>query len=120
MTDVAAIRARIEGLAAELPDVDVEPTGASVSWSSAGHPFAILTDDAVEIRLSGPVAAAAANTPDTEPSGRGSGWVRFRPPVLDGHAIDRLDAWFAFGRRHAAEGAPAAQSDLGPKGRKPS
>jgi hypothetical protein len=119
LTDVAAIRARLEALAAELPDVASETNGNAVSWSSAGHPFAILTHDAVEIRLSGPVAAAAANTPDTEPSARGAGWVRFTPPGLDGHAVDRLEAWFAFGQRHAAEGVPVAPTDRRPKGRKP-
>ena len=105
MTDVAAIRARLEALVAELPDVKADRSGEELSWSAAGHPFAVVTDDAVEIRLSGPVAAAAANTPDTEPSPRGIGWVRFTPSTLDGHAIDRLGAWFAFGRRHAAEAA---------------
>jgi len=116
LTDVAAIRARLEALAAELPDVTAERFGEAVSWSAAGHPFAIVTEGAVEIRLGGPVAAAAANTPDTERSPRGVGWVRFMPPTLDGHAIDRLEAWFAFGWRHAAEaGVPAAS---GP-GRKP-
>jgi hypothetical protein len=117
LTDLAAIRARLEALAEELPDVTAERSGPAVCWSSGGHSFAILTDGAVEIRLSGPVATAAANTPDTVPSARGAGWVRFTPPALDGHAIDRLEAWFAFGRRHAAEGAASAASR--PKGRKP-
>jgi hypothetical protein len=109
LTDVVAIRARLEALAAELSDVKAERAGGALSWSSADHPFAILTDDAVEIRLSGPVAAAAANTPDTEPSPRGVGWVRFTPPTLDGHAVDRLEAWFGFARRHAGEAPlPAA------------
>ncbi|HYN69233.1 MAG TPA: hypothetical protein VEX41_03370 [Candidatus Eisenbacteria bacterium] len=109
MTDRAAIEARLEAIAAGLPDVRAERSGGEVSWSAEGHAFAVLTDDAVELRLSAPVAAAAANTPDTEPSVRGVGWVRFMPAALDAHAIDRLEAWFAFARRHAAEGAqPAA------------
>lgn len=115
MTDVAAIRTRLDALAAEMPDIIAERTGAAVTWSAAGHPFAILTDAAVEIRLSGPVATAAANTPDTEPSTRGAGWIRFAPPALDGHAVDRLEAWFAFGWRHAADGAAAAPTSQRPK-----
>lgn len=103
MTDEEAIRTRLDALAQALPEVEVERGGGQVSWSVAGRPFAVLSGGSVELRLSGPVAAAAASTPDTHPSARGVGWVRFTPPALDGHAIDRLEAWFGFARRHAAE-----------------
>ena len=109
MTDVAAIRARLEALARTLPDLEATESQGVVTWSAAGHPFAIVSDAAVELRLSEPVATAAAKTPDTTPSPRGLGWVRFAPPVIDGHAIDRLEAWFAFAFRHAADASgPAA------------
>jgi hypothetical protein len=56
---------------------------------------------AAEFRLDPPVAAAALRTPDTGPSRRGEGWVRFRPDVLDHHALDRAEAWFGSAWRRA-------------------
>jgi hypothetical protein len=111
MTNRAGIQARLEALAAGLTGVSAERSAGQVSWSAGGHAFAVLTDDALELRLSAPVAAAAANTPETEPSARGVGWVRFTPTALDARAIDRLEAWFAFGARHAAESAGPTFAD---------
>jgi hypothetical protein len=82
-----------------------EPGGALV-WSRAGHPFAALGDigTAAEFGLDPAVAAAAVRTPDVAPSTRGPGWVRFSPKVLDGHGVDRAEAWFASAYRRALRG----------------
>jgi hypothetical protein len=84
--------------AAALPGVAVAslPDGA-VSWARDGRSFAFLSSDGstAEFALDDAVAAAATRTPDVTPSGRGSGWVAFRPAALDDHAVDRAVAWFA-------------------------
>ncbi|MBI3751644.1 MAG: hypothetical protein HY263_08335 [Chloroflexi bacterium] len=59
----------------------------------------------MELRLDPAIARAATRTPDTAPSDRGPEWVRFAPRELDDHAVDRLEAWFAFARRRASESA---------------
>ncbi len=96
--------------AAGLPDAEAA-TGASgeVTWSLGGRPFAILGADgkAAEFGLDGAVAAAATRTPDVVLSGRGSGWVLFRPAALDDHDADRAAAWFASAHRRLAGPKPA-------------
>jgi hypothetical protein len=57
---------------------------------------------AAEFRLDPLVAKAALRTPDTESSNRGPDWVRFGPQALDGHAVDRAEAWLASAWRRAA------------------
>jgi hypothetical protein len=80
------------------------PGSASlVTWSVGERPFAIVSSDGVELRLDEAVAAAARRTPDTEPSDRGPEWVRFNPRELDGHAVDRLEAWFGLAYRRVTE-----------------
>lgn len=101
----------VKELAAELPDVvgsagpgapgAVRATGAT-TWSHRGKPFAVLGPTGIEIRLDPAIAAAATRTPDTAPSPRGPEWVRFSPRELDGHAVDRLEAWFELAYRRAA------------------
>jgi hypothetical protein len=59
-------------------------------------------DGAAAFALDPAVAAAAARTPDTTPSGLGAGWIRFAPTTLDDHAADRAVAWFVSAHRHAA------------------
>lgn len=89
-------------LAAGMADVRLAPTGTGVvEWSRGGRAFAALEADAVELRLDPAIAAAALRTPDTGPSTRGLPWVRFAPTVLDGHAIDRVTAWFGLAYRRA-------------------
>lgn len=102
MTDDATIAERLEALVAAAPAERAEANGI-VTWSIAGRPFAVLAGTAVELRLDRAVAHAATRTPDTSPSHRGEDWVRFEPAALDGHAIDRLEAWFALARRRAAD-----------------
>jgi hypothetical protein len=86
----------------QLDDVEttLSPEGAT-TWSRLGRPFAVVAADArsVEFGLDPAIAAAAARTPDVEPSRRGSGWVAFAPAELDDHAADRAVAWLASAHR---------------------
>lgn len=88
--------------AGQLDDVEteLEPDGG-VIWSRAGRPFATLSPDGVSAAyaLDPAVAAAAARTPDVEPSQRGPNWVEFAPADLDDHAADRAVAWLASAHR---------------------
>lgn len=93
--------------AAELDDVEAtEDAAGTVSWARAGRPFATLSADgtAAEFALDPAVAAAAARTPDVAPSGRGPGWVGFRPSIADEHALDRAEAWFDSAHRRGGQG----------------
>lgn len=87
----------------QLADVDRIDAAEEAVWQRSGRPFAALAANALEVRLQPPVARAALRTPDTEPSRRGEGWVRFAPPMLDQFAGDRVVAWIESGWRHAAE-----------------
>lgn len=91
----------VNELVAELPDARSEADGASTTWTRNGRPFAVAGTDGVELRLDPAIAAAAARTPDAAPSPRGAEWVRFNPRELDGHAVDRLTAWFDLAYRRA-------------------
>jgi hypothetical protein len=102
-----SLRGALDGAAAGLADIDVA-TGAdgSLQWSRAGLVFAVLGADgsSAEFALDPAVAAAAARTPDVVASGRGPGWVRFGPAVLDDHGVDRAIAWFISAHRRASRG----------------
>ena len=86
----------------QLDDVDsaLTPEGA-ITWSRVGRPFSVLAADgeSAEFGLDPAVAAAAARTPDVEPSSRGAGWVTFTPAEVDDHAADRAVAWLASAHR---------------------
>ncbi len=103
----ASLAERVEALAGAVPGTSRTEANGTVTWSAGGVVFAMLTGDAVELRLDQPVARAATRPPDTTPSRRGQEWVRFAPIAMDGPAVDRLEAWFAFARRRAAEGRQA-------------
>jgi hypothetical protein len=103
MSEPAELAARLDLLAAEAPAVRRAEASGVITWSVGTTPFAVLAGGAVELRLDRAVAHAATRTPDTSPSHRGEEWVRFAPALLDDHAIDRLDAWFALARRRASE-----------------
>jgi hypothetical protein len=92
--------------AAGLPGIEARAgADGGTTWSSAGRPFALVHGDgSAEFALDGAVAAAAARTPDVAPSGRGPGWVTFRPTVLDEHAKDRAVAWFVSAHRRLGQG----------------
>ena len=101
MADEPTLRAVLDASAAALSDVRAATAGATTSWARGHEVFAIFDGTAVELRLDIPIAAAAIKTPDTAVSTRGPEWVRFSPASLDGHAVDRLTAWFALGYRRA-------------------
>ena len=98
------LRELLDEEASHLPGIEpsIDDDGAT-TWSRGGRPFAALTADgsALEFGLEPVVAAAAIRTPDTTPSARGAGWVRFSPTDLDEPAADRAVAWFASAHRRA-------------------
>jgi hypothetical protein len=101
MSGEPTLRSVMEEAAAALPDTRVARAGTDTSWSRGDRVFAVLGDAGAELRLDIPIAAAAMQTPDTAASTRGREWVTFAPTTLDGHAIDRLTAWFGLGYRRA-------------------
>jgi hypothetical protein len=90
-----------DSLANEAGEVQAESSGTGRQYSRAGALFAVAGDGWLELRLQPEVAEAAARTPDTSLSPRGAGWIRFAPAELDGHAVDRAQAWFLSAWRHA-------------------
>lgn len=102
-----SLRGVLEAAATGLPDVVISTgPGGSLQWSHGGQAFAALSENgsAAEFALDAAVAVAAARTPDVIASGRGPGWVRFSPSVLDDHGVDRASAWFVSAHRRAARG----------------
>ena len=93
----------LEEQAAAEPGIEASTADGATSWSRAGRAFAVAAASGVEIRLDRAIAAAALRTPDVGPSSRGPEWVRFNPRELDGHAVDRITAWFGLAYRRAAE-----------------
>ena len=91
----------LDDLAAEAPGTTATVAGAVTTWSRNGRAFAIAGPGGVEIRLDQPIVAAVTRTRDAGPSPRGPVWVRFNPPELDGHAVDRVTAWFKLAWRKA-------------------
>lgn len=81
------------------PKAEIRVDGQA--WSRSGHAFAIAEGTSASFRLGAVIAAAALRTPDVAGSGLGPDWVRFSPPILDDHALDRLEAWFAAAYRRA-------------------
>lgn len=102
MTDRESLLAVLEEAASELPDVRATPSvEGGMVWARADIPFASLVGASVELRIGATIAAAALRTPDVTSSGRGPDWVSFAPRDLEGHAVDRLQAWFAAAHRRA-------------------
>jgi hypothetical protein len=102
-----SLRALLGDVADGLGDVEVATgPGDEVTWSVVGRPFAALSADGLgaEFALDTAVAAAATRTPDVVPSQRGPGWVLFRPIVVDDHAANRAEAWFASAHRRLTPG----------------
>jgi hypothetical protein len=100
------IEAILDELATSMPGSNRLTQGRGTAWAVGDRLFAILQGDAVELRLDPAVAAAAARTPDTSPSDRGPEWVRYQPSTLEGHDLDRLEAWFGLAHRRAATAVP--------------
>jgi hypothetical protein len=99
---IPSVARLVSELASDLADAHSTTEGASTTLSRAGRVFGVLGPDGIELRLEPAIAAAAARTPDAAPSPRGADWVRFNPRELDGHAADRLTAWFDLAYRRAA------------------
>jgi hypothetical protein len=95
---------------AQLDGVERRAVGGGIEWAADSIMFAALAGDTAEFRLSPVVAAAARDTPDAGPSGRGGEWVAFSPPLLDRFALDRAVAWFGSAYRTAA-GAKSRESE---------
>jgi hypothetical protein len=89
--------------AAALEGAVVSSTGEGHEVTAAGIVVAAFGADALEARLRPAVASAALRTPDTSPSERGRGWVRFAPAALDDFARDRALAWLESAVRLGAE-----------------
>ena len=102
MTVHAALLAALEKAAGDLPDgIEVTDADGSRTWTRGGARFAVLRGSVVDLRVGAAIGAAALQTPDVTTSARGSDWVAFAPLELDGHALDRLGAWFAAAHRRA-------------------
>jgi hypothetical protein len=88
---------------ADLADpVEVAAGADGTSYRLGGRTFAWARGRAFEVQLGPEVASAALRTPDVTPSGRGTGWIRLAPAIIDDHAADRVVAWFELARRIAA------------------
>jgi len=99
----SALGAVLDDFAVELDGVERDATGdGTMTWSRGDRAFAIRDGASVELRLDRTVADAALRTPETEPSRRGPEWVRYTPASLEGHDLDRLEAWFEVAYRRAA------------------
>jgi hypothetical protein len=100
---VATLAEALAEAAAGLTGVIRRESAGTTEYGLEDRPFATLEADggAASFRLAAAVAAAAVQTPDTEPSPRGADWVTLRPTVVDGHAIDRAVAWLESAWRHA-------------------
>jgi hypothetical protein len=100
---IPSLEVLLEELVSSEDDITATPVDASTTWSRAGHAFLAAAANGVEFRLERAIAAAATRTPDAGPSPRGPEWVRFNPRELDGHAVDRVTAWFDLAYRLAGD-----------------
>lgn len=92
--DPGAALANALAVVADRLGVAATNSGPTATWTRGDRAFATLTGGVLEVRLDGPIAAAARRTPDASASPRGPEWVRFAPPEPDGMALDRAEAWF--------------------------
>ena len=98
-----ALPAHVAEVIVDLPESRSQSVEGVITWFRASVAYAALGRNGIDIRLDGPIAAAATRTPDTAPSARGSEWIRFNPHELDSHALDRLRAWLELAYRRAGE-----------------
>ncbi|HWH24000.1 MAG TPA: hypothetical protein VNW68_03795 [Candidatus Limnocylindria bacterium] len=98
-----SIGALIERLARQAGEVTATDTPAGRAYSRTGQPFALVATEALELRLRPDIAEAARRTPATSASDRGPEWIRFAPPTIDRHALDRAAAWFLIAWRAAGD-----------------
>lgn len=98
-----SLPARVAEVVVDLPEARSRSTDGVVTFARGDRAFAVLAPTGIELWLDPPIAAAASRTPDTAPSRRGAGWIRFSPRDLDPHALDRLRAWLELAYRRAGE-----------------
>ena len=91
-------------LAAKLDEVNTELRGDVAEFRRGDVRFAAVDDAAAEVRLHPEIAEAARHTASAGSSERGPEWVRFAPPEVDSHALDRAEAWFLSAWRAAGQG----------------
>ncbi len=89
-------------LAAKLGEVNADVRGELTEFRRGDVRFATVDARAAELRLHPEIAEAARRTPSTAASQRGPDWVRFEPPEVDRHALDRAEAWFLSAWRAAS------------------
>ena len=98
----AALAVALEAAAEVLdPPPTVRTTDGVTTWSVADQPIVSLSAASAAFRVGPEIGAAARNTPDAGDSPLGREWVAFSPSSLEGHAVDRLTAWFAAAYRRA-------------------
>lgn len=90
-------------LAAKLGEVNADVRGELTEYRRGNVRFATVEGNAAELRLHPEIAEAARSTPSTSGSQRGPEWVRFAPPEVDRHALDRAESWFLSAWRAAAK-----------------
>ncbi|MEO8468953.1 MAG: hypothetical protein ABI573_04725 [Chloroflexota bacterium] len=91
----------LEEVASTLDGVTSTPRDRGFAWAAGGHSIVTVEDGTASFRIGRDIGAAARNTPDASASPMGPEWVAFRPAVLDGHARDRIVAWFGAAHRRA-------------------
>jgi hypothetical protein len=107
--DRPSLKELFDDLAHKAGDVALAAQGGGPKneYQRRGQVFAVVEAPAsAELRLRADIAEAARRTPATGGSERGPEWVRFEPPELDDHALDRAEAWFLSAWRAAGEGRP--------------
>ncbi|HUG47702.1 MAG TPA: hypothetical protein VMP67_04750 [Candidatus Limnocylindria bacterium] len=90
-------------LAAKLGEVNADVHGEITEYRRGEVRFALADSDGAELRLHPEIAEAARRTPSTAACERGPEWVRFAPPEVDRHALDRAEAWFLSAWRAAGQ-----------------
>jgi hypothetical protein len=91
-------------LAGKIGEVRADVRGDVTEYRRGDVRFATVDSSGADLRLLPDIAQAAARTPSTRPSERGPDWIRFAPPEIDEHVLDRARAWFQVAWRTAARG----------------
>jgi len=91
-------------LAGKIGEVRADVRGEVTEFRRGDVRFAVVDSSGADLRLQPDIAEAAARTPSTGPSERGPAWIRFAPPEIDEHALDRARAWFQVAWRAAGRG----------------
>jgi len=91
-------------LAGKIGEVSATVRGEVTEYRRGDVRFAVVDSTGADLRLLPDIAEAAGRTPSTGPSERGPDWIRFAPPEIDEHALDRARAWFQVAWRAARRG----------------